>query len=389
MMTNAAPLTDAQPRRETPPSAPASPALRPANRGLDDQAWQRLLVRIEDGECTPVIGSGACTASPVGYDAHRWKSDVPYPRKEQLAQDWATKCEYPLDTSHALKTRIAWLRKNTALLLESPTLSANDRIALVRILDQTETLQLSPVTDDAQKLERVAQFLAIDEDGFANPMFVKDEFAALYRNLSPPRFDEILNEPHRILARLPFHVYLTSNFDDWMERALSQANKEPKVAVCPWNKHIKDVPTVDPETDYNAWRPLVYHFHGRTPHAESAVVTEDDYFEFLVNIARDNKLLAHRVDRAIGGGSLLFLGYTLSDWHFLVLFRLLANNLRESPRNHVAVQLAPSDGDESTRHQRAVKYLSSYFRHLNVKVYWGTCQEFCHELRERWISFSK
>src|ERR1700730_15591107 len=212
MMTNAAPLTDAQPRRETPPSAPASPDLRPANRGLDDQAWQRLLVRIKDGECTPVIGSGACTASPVGYDAHQWKSDVPYPRKEQLAQDWATKCEYPLDTSHALKTRLAWLRKNIALLLESPTLSANDRIAVVRILDQTEMVQLSPVTDDAQKLERVAQFLAIDEDGFANPMFVKDEFAALYRKLSPPRFDEILNEPHRILARLPFHVYLTSNF---------------------------------------------------------------------------------------------------------------------------------------------------------------------------------
>jgi SIR2-like domain len=389
-MSDTEQLTEAQVEEDASSSAPTLPDLPPANRGLDDQAWQRLLARIKDGECTPIIGSGACTAPPFGYDVTQWNSEISYPQSEQLAQEWATKYEYPLDyASHGLKTRLTGLRMSIANLLDSPTLNETDRSAVAGLLEQMETLKLSSVTDEAKKLERVAQFLSIDDDGFANPMFVKKEFANLFEALPHPRFDEIRNEPHRVLAKLPFPVYLTSNFDDWMEQALKHENKEPCIAVCPWNKHIKEVPTVDPEAHYTQWSPLVYHFHGRTPYAESAVVTEDDYFEFLINIAQNNKLLAHRVDRAIGGGSLLFLGYTLSDWHFLVLFRLLANNLRENPRNHVAVQLAPSDGDGSARYQRAVKYLSSYFRHLNVRVYWGTCQEFCHELRERWITFSR
>ena len=42
-----------------------------SGRELDDKTWERLLKRIRDDKCTPVLGSGACTAPPVGADSAR------------------------------------------------------------------------------------------------------------------------------------------------------------------------------------------------------------------------------------------------------------------------------------------------------------------------------
>jgi hypothetical protein len=177
-----------------------------------------------------------------------------------------------------------------------------------------------------------------------------------------------------------------------MFRALTEYKKrDARLAICRWNRHIPEkAPSFDGDFAYSVANPLVYHFHGCTPWAESAVVTEDDYFEFLINISRDYKSLAHRVDRALGG-ALLFLGYTLSDWDFLVLFRLFANKLRDSGNTHIAVQLEPSDapGEQAEKAAKAVKYLDSYFGSAQVKIYWGTCQEFCEDLRVRWEAFSR
>jgi hypothetical protein len=242
--------------------------------------------------------------------------------------------------------------------------------------------------EDQTKLERVAKYVAATDDIMAP----KEAFAEHYGSLPSPNFSAWPNEPHRVLADLPFPVYLTSNFDDWMYRALTEYKKrDARLAICRWNRHIPEkAPSFDPEFAYSVANPLVYHFHGCTPWPESAVVTEDDYFEFLINISRDYKSLAHRVDRALGG-ALLFLGYTLSDWDFLVLFRLFANKLRDSGNTHIAVQLEPSEtpGDQAEKAAKAVKYLDSYFGSAQVKIYWGTCQEFCEDLRVRWEAFSR
>jgi hypothetical protein len=305
-------------------------------RDLDDKTWERLLKRIRDDKCTPVIGSGACTAAPSGADPEEWEK-LKYPAKEQIALKFAADYAYPLD-------------------------------------DQT-------------KLERVAKYVAATDDIMAP----KEAFAEHYKSLPTPNFSALPNEPHRVLSDLPFPVYLTSNFDDWMYRALKEyKQRDARPAICRWNRHIPpSAPSFDPDFMYSVANPLVYHFHGCTPWAESAVVTEDDYFEFLINISRDYKLLTHRVERALGG-ALLFLGYTLSDWDFLVLFRLFANKLRDSGNTHIAVQLEPSDtpGAQAEKAAKAVKYLDSYFGSAQVKIYWGTCQEFCEDLRVRWEAFS-
>ena len=69
------------------------------------------------------------------------------------------------------------------------------------------------------------------------------------------------------------------------------------------------------------------------------------------------------------GGTLLFLGYTLADWDFLVLFRLFANRLRDSGNTHIAVQLEPSDapGRPIQTAQNAINYLNSYFGNAKIR----------------------
>lgn len=313
------------------------PPMNPLkNRGLDEPTWKRLLTRIYEQKCTPVIGSGACTATPIGANADEW-GKLGYPPRERIALEFATEYEYPLD--------------------------------------------------DQKDLERVARYVAATSDVMAP----KEGYARHFKDLPVPKFSDIPSEPHRVLASLPFPVYLTSNFDDWMLRALQDAKRDPRLALCRWNRHIPETaPSFDPEFEYSVANPLVYHFHGCTPWAESAVVTEDDYFEFLINISRDYKSLAHRVDRAMGG-ALLFLGYTLADWDFLVLFRLFANKLRDSGNTHIAVQLEPSNapGSALQKAEAAVNYLNSYFGNAKIKVYWGTCQQFCDDLRTHWEGFKR
>jgi len=319
---------------ETATLPPPNPSKK---RGLDEPTWKRLLTRIDSKNCTPVIGSGACTAPPIDANSDEW-GKLGYPSRADIAAEFATEYEYPLE-------------------------------------DRTD-------------LERVAKYVAAMNDTMAP----KEGYARHFKDIPAPKFSEIPSEPHRVLASLPFEVYLTSNFDNWMFRALQDAKRDAHLALCRWNKHIpEDAPSFDPEFEYSVANPLVYHFHGCTPWAESAVVTEDDYFEFLINISRDYKSVAHRVDRAMGGGTLLFLGYTLADWDFLVLFRLFANKLRDSGNTHIAVQLQPSNGPGRPLQdaQNAINYLNSYFGNAKIKVYWGTCQEFCYELRTRWEAFKR
>src|SRR5262249_3683526 len=119
---------------------------------LDDKTWDRLLRRIRDDKCTAVIGSAAGTAPPSGVDPEEW-AQLKYPAKEQIALKFAAEYGYPLD--------------------------------------------------DQGKLERVAKYVAATND----IMVPKEGFAELYKNLPTPNFSELPNEPHRVLADLPFPVY--------------------------------------------------------------------------------------------------------------------------------------------------------------------------------------
>jgi hypothetical protein len=231
------------------------------------------------------------------------------------------------------------------------------------------------------EISRVAQFLSIKFD-VTDP---KDRIVDHIRQLTPPDFDNA-KEPHRILASLPLPVYITTNYDDFMKQALELEHKDPKRDFSRWNKFCQDSEPSIFASDYRPTvaNPTVFHLHGHAEVAESLVLTDDDYLDFLVSISKDEKLIPHHIEKALTGTSLMLMGYRLDDWNFRVLFRSIVSYLEKSLiKTHVCVQLEPADTSIEQR-TRARKYFNRYFDRHDVRVYWGTCQDFAVELKKRW-----
>ena len=232
---------------------------------------------------------------------------------------------------------------------------------------------------DSSDLVRVAQFLAVHYD----PMFPKEEILdQFFKDAESPDFTEP-DEPHGVLADLPLPVYMTTNYDGFMVQALKSRGRDPKRELCRWNQLVKDQASIfDSGFTPTVANPIVFHLHGHDKTPDSLVLTEDDYLDFLVNISRDQALLPPRIQEALTGASLLFIGYSLADWSFRVLFRGLITSTEPSLRRiSVTVQLSPA----STEVQ---KYMDKYFNRIDLRVYWGTAREFAAELQERWEKFS-
>jgi len=294
---------------------------------LSEGDWKLLIGRIKEGKCTPFVGAGACYGT--------------IPTAAKIAEGWASDEGFPFD--------------------------------------------------DCTDLAKVAQFLSVKYDA----IHPKDMFIEKFGKFPAPNFEDPY-EPHRVLADLPLPIYITTNYDDFLFRALSRTeyapgkNKNPRRELCKWNQQIgggrakprKRPPRLDGDVE----NPIVFHLHGHMGLAESMVLTEDDYLDFLINLAKDNELLPARIQEAFTGTSLLFVGYSLNDWNFRVLFRSVVGYLEKSLlRAHISVQLAPVKDTASTQQRNSAEdYLNRYFENLKIRVYWGTAREFAKELREHW-----
>jgi hypothetical protein len=238
--------------------------------------------------------------------------------------------------------------------------------------------------ENRSDLASVAQFLAIEYD----PMFPKEELLKRwFTNIQPPDFADP-GEPHGALASLPLPIYITTNYDSFMVQALSAQGKKPRRDYCRWNKFLTQ-PSVMDDLARSVEEPVVYHLHGHGDLPESLVLTEDDYLDFLVNVSTNRSLLPLRVQEAIAGTSLLFVGYRLADYNFRVMFRGLVSAMEASLRRiSVTVQLPPEpEGSAEARLQQ--KYMTKYFREKDIHVYWGTAREFAAELTARWKEYSR
>jgi hypothetical protein len=245
---------------------------------------------------------------------------------------------------------------------------------------------------DCNNLPLAAQFLSVLVDT-TDP---KDKFIEQFIDLECPGFENP-DEPHLVLAALPFPIYITTNYDDLMIRALTRRDKTPKRELCRWNRYIQsDGPPLF-STDYvpSVPNPVVFHLYGyshtddgyrKTPVPESLVLTEDDYLDFLVNTSKDPSLIPPKIQKALTGTTLLLLGYRLDDWSFRVLFRSIVSYLSINPTDiHIAVQLVPvADEAPEDQKRKAQNYFDRYLSRNKMRVHWGKCQDFVADLRRRW-----
>lgn len=90
-----------------------------------------------------------------------------------------------------------------------------------------------------------------------------------------------------MLADLPFKIYLTTSPYTFIEEALRRAGKQPRTEICRWRRELDSIDSVIDDTyKPSTHEPLIYHLHGLDRYADSLVLTEDDYLEFLVNVVQ-------------------------------------------------------------------------------------------------------
>ncbi|HET6921424.1 MAG TPA: CHAT domain-containing protein [Jiangellaceae bacterium] len=237
------------------------------------------------------------------------------------------------------------------------------------------------------------------------------------------RYPEGSLDPYAVLAKLPLPLYVTTQPANLLAEALRAEGKDPQVEPCRWKRLDDDYPwderagtdtpewafVVEHDPDMHrvasqaGWptsvferdrsyrpderRPLVYHLFGHLARRRSLVITEDDYFDFLIGITRDKDLVPSGVRRAFADSSLMFLGFRLDEWDFRVLFRSIVNQEgdRRKEHTHVAVQIDPEEGS-TIEPDRARTYLEKYFQGSNITIYWGSTESFIKQLHDAWAA---
>jgi hypothetical protein len=293
---------------------------------LDEKTWKILVDRIKDAKCTPFLGAGAC------YGLLPLGGDV--------ARKWAAEYHYPFP--------------------------------------------------DSSDLVKVSQFLALDQQDRIRPKELM--LRLLAKEAKNADFRDPL-QAHRAIADLELPIYLTTNYDNYMVQALKHIKKDPRRELCRWNEAVKRHPSVfDVKPPFKATpaNPVVYHMHGHDEEAQSLVLIEDDYMDFLVNLSTNQKIIPPVIKSALSGTSLLFLGYKIVDWNFRVVLRSISRFREGSLKQiNVAVMLPPTAGEVSgLGPDKAQSYLDSYYENIGIQVYWGTVTEFVAELRQ-WMGASR
>lgn len=209
---------------------------------------------------------------------------------------------------------------------------------------------------------------------------------------SPPqclhcRLRSLLCQDAHPKAGPPFPVYITTNADDLLEQALRETGRNPQSDFCRWNKGLQDYATypsylnAHPEYSPTPQQPFVYHLYGSLSVPESLVLTEDNYFDYVIGATADKALIPLFVRRRLADSLLLFLGFRMEEWKFRVLFRSIIGQEGShllSNYSHAAAQIDPEEG-RILEPDRARKYLEDYFKGSSVSIFWGSVAEFVGE----------
>jgi hypothetical protein len=310
----------------------------------DFEQWSSLCQFVREGECVPIIGPDL--AEHVFGNARALATQLAraanFPLEEHDQSDLAKVAQYLL-TQH------------------SPEFAQNQ--VLDAIIGQLKVLAGRSLGRDVSA---------------ADPL---DLMMELVRTAAA-------DDPLRLLANLNAKVFVNAANDSLFELYLSQAQvngqpKQPTPILVEWRDERRDDhagqaflgdPTVE--------KPFVYYVFGKSSEPSTWVLTQDDFFDYLIRTTRFD-LMPGRVSEELVSGSLLFLGFPLDDWKFRVLFRLiLAKGGRALLQgfNHVGVQVDPAETSLANA-RRAKAYLERYFLNSKIDIYWGSSADFVRDLQ--------
>jgi hypothetical protein len=324
------------------------------------ERWPALGQSIEDAQCTPILGAGL-TESLLGSSreiAKRWADTYHFPMAPQDRDDLPQVAQF-LAVNYGRKFPRGELRNYLC----------------------------------GEVVRRYGDWLSPElRDAVAKRAATPDLLDELVGVVGAKRRERDPEEPHKILAQLPFPVYITATAYNLLESALAEAGKSPQVEFCRWNQDLAKRPSIfdDKGKDYepDVQHPLVYHLFGHLREPGSVVLTEDDYFDYLIGVTTNKDQIPPIVRRHLVDTSLLFLGFHMDDWKFRVLLRMIISLLGGSAKladyTHAAVQIdLENEGRSLEEPERARRFLEDYLGGDHISIYWGSAEDFIKDLKTR------
>ena len=321
--------------------------------------WNTLLQRIELRRCTPILGP-ALAEKILGS-------------RQDIAKRWANHWQIPM---------VARNREDLAKVSQYLTVYHDLQFPRLEMTRYARRLFTRRYADKlpAEVLEQSSL------DGIINAA------GRLHRQTSR-------KDPYRILAALPFPLYVTTSWTSLLEEALKDAEppRRPTVGRFAWNQPV-DISAAGPLAgepgaqepvagEPSVKEPLVYRLFGDIDDPESLVMTEDNHYAWLESwTANRATAVPPEVRAKLVSTTLLFLGFGLDDTDFRVLFhgiKALKGSEQLPTWSHVGVQLNPES--QSIEPEAAQDYLESYFGPDRVSIYWGSTEKFLAELERRWV----
>lgn len=204
------------------------------------------------------------------------------------------------------------------------------------------------------------------------------------------------NDPYRALAKLNIPIYITTSWNDLLIQALKDEKKVPRINYCQWKgmkqpflfEPTDDQEITDPlieEEKPTVENPLVYYLFGGLRVAESLVLTEDDYFDYLIGVTRDVDIIPEKVSKALLNQTMLILGLPFDSWESRILFRWLMTEESDRWRRlfrNVAAQVEPTE-DGVADPLRARQFYQQYFEQGQISIFWGEPEDFVRQLNRK------
>jgi tetratricopeptide (TPR) repeat protein len=251
--------------------------------------------------------------------------------------------------------------------------------------------------EDFYRLPKVAQFFAIDR----YPNFPKEIISSRLENITIPDFksDKYKKSPHIILAQLDLPVYITTNYDHFMEAALESQGKKPVSEICLWNDFLIDhmerdlIPyyfskSKDFKSNYQPTsnEPLVFHLFGSFKYPESMVLTEDDFSNFITYMKSEKDILPVFLEIKLATSLFLLIGYRFDnslDFHsiFQGIHSIMDCIARLSSKDFAVLQVPPIEISDEKNNEKKQNYFNQILRRFGLKVCWEYSDEFLHELQ--------
>lgn len=325
-----------------------TPGFTSATGGGGFVKWPSLMDDIREGLCLPILGTGV-TDSLLGS-------------RRDIAQRWASTFNFPM---------APYYRGNLPQVAQYLSVTLTTRFPRTRLMEYLRTSLLERY--GAQLPEAVK----------TGPLEELIAAAWSVRHRDHP------DDPITVLARLPIPIYVTTHITDLLADALREAGRDPVVELCRWTDDVSwpdSALEADPDYQPSAARPLVYHLFGHLSRPQSVVLTEDDYFDFLINVSEDKARIPPLVRRRFADRGLMFLGFSVEDWDFRVLFRSVMKQEGSGRRDkytNVAVQIDPEEG-RTLEPAGAREYLERYFEGRDISLYWGSSDDFLRDLGRAW-----